>query len=264
MVRGLSLAVGLLAALGCAPRARLGEVPWVPADPAPLVALLEAYNRGPEGVRVAGRLRGAGWGSADFGGRVRAGAGARLDAVAGPFSTPLFALACRHGEGCLLYLPSRRTVYGLGGQEADHWFDALLRGRVPELGPAAEARRFADGRQVLRLAGVGAWEQEVEFGAGGTVPTRATWRQDGRLAAEVSYAGHFPVGGHPFPAAVGVRFAEGDASYRLEFHTVALELDREDSLFALAVPLGTAFEPLRGLTTWHETGIPLLLPKPGR
>lgn len=256
--------MGLLLGFGCATRTRLAPVPWAPADPAPLAALLQEYNRGPEGVRMAGRLRGAGWGSADFGGRARAGVGVRLDAVAGPFSTPLLALACRRNEGCLLYLPSRGTLYGIGGEVSDQWFDALLRGRIPEVGPPAEARASADGRRVLVLAAPGQWRQEVEFGGERGLPRRSTWFQGGRLAAEVTYAEHFEVDGHPFPAAVGVRFAEGDANYRLEFHTVAADATWDQSAFSLAVPPGTAFETIQGMATWHETGIPLLVPKPGR
>ncbi|MHB8765436.1 MAG: hypothetical protein ACYDA8_14040, partial [Deferrisomatales bacterium] len=64
------------------------------------------------------------------------------------------------------------------------------------------------------------------------------------------------------PAQITVRVVEPETSYRLEFYRVEVETQLDDKVLTLTPPAGTAVERLRGIDTWHETGIPILPPKP--
>ncbi len=256
----LGLAVLLVAA--CAPRVALREPVGVPTDPAPLERRLREYNAVPEAVRAQGKLWAEGRGSADFGARVRRGVGLRLDAVAGPFSTPVLSLGCRVGRGCDAYVPSRRAAYRQEWEAWGPWFETLLLGRVPHVGAAAGARLLPDGRRVLVLAGDGGWGQEVAFGAADDLPYRVSVSRWGEPRAELAYGEYTQVEGHPFPGRVAVRVVQQGGGYGMEFRRIAPDADLADGSFTLTLPPGTAVESAEGLATWNQAQIPFWLPGP--
>jgi len=262
--RGVGFAVLLAAvsAWGCAPRAAV-RVPERKAQAvSPLAEYLRSYNSGPQAVRARGRLEVSGRGAADFGARAAAEKGFRLDAVAGPFSSAVLAMACRVGGECQVYVPSRQTVY-LGRDDGwGSWFEALLRGRVPEFGLPVEAWALEEGRRVLVLANGSRWREEVEFDPSSLLPARVALFQDGVLSAEILYEEHFDLDGHPFPARLSVRVTEPATDYEVEYRQVESDPSILDDGFNLALPPGVAVEIVKERAKWRETGIPLWLSIP--
>lgn len=256
------LAVAAILAAGCAPKALVRVPRGPPLDPAPLAARLAAYNEGPTEVRAQGRLRVEGQGTADFGARVEAGVGLRLDAVAGPFATPVFALACRQGVECRAYVPSRRTVYVDPSGAWGEWLGAFLRGRVPRVGPASAAWTGPDGAPVLLLADAAGWDEEVVFAPDGRVPARLIFSRDGRAEMEVTYGAYREVGGRPFPARVTLRVEKPRTVCEFDFRRIEPDARGVGDALILAVPPGTAVEELGGSPTWNATGIPFWPTRP--
>ena len=80
--RGVLLFAILGCCWGCGTRPLSRVASGSPIPVAPLAASLKAYNQEPRAVRVQGRLRVEGRGSAVFGATSVAGEGLRLDAVA--------------------------------------------------------------------------------------------------------------------------------------------------------------------------------------
>ena len=264
MNRGVGVAVLLAAAgaWGCAPRSAV-RVPARKAQAvSPLAEYLRSYNSGPEAVRARGRLEVSGRGAADFGARAAAEKGFRFDAVAGPFSSAVLAMACRVGGECQVYVPSRQTVY-LGRDEGwGTWLEALLRGRVPEFGSPVEAWALAEGRRVLVLSNGSGWREEVEFDASTLLPARVALFRGGTLSAEIIYEEHFDLDGHPFPARLSVRVTEPATDYEVEYRQVECDSSILDDEFNLALPPGVAVEIIKERAQWRETGIPRWLPIP--
>ena len=258
------LALAALFLGACASRVALREPVGVPTDPSPLERRLREYNAGPEAVRSQGKLRAEGRGSAEFGARVSRGVGLRLDAVAGPFSTPVFSVACRAagGVGCEAYLPSRRAAYRQERGAWGPWLETLLLGRAPEVGAATGALLLPDGRRVLVLEGRGGWHQEVGFTAGDDLPYRVSLSRWGEPRAEITYGDYVAVDGRPFPGRVGVRVARDGGGYVLEFRRVAPDVALADDTFTLTLPPGTVVESAEGLATWNQAQIPFWLPGP--
>ncbi len=258
----LLLATALLGA--CAPRVAVRELPSTPTDPVPLDRRLQEYNAEPQAVRLEGRLRVDGLGTADFGARVRRAVGLRLDAVGGPFSTPLLSMVCRAGAtgNCQAYLPLRRTAYQQGWGEWGPWFETLLLGRVPRIGNPEEARLFSDGRRVLVLGGDGGWRQEVHFGAGSDVPHRVLLSCSGETRLEMALGQYTEVEGHPFPGRISVRTPQDAGSYGLEFRRVASDPDPPDDWLTLTLPPDTAWESADGPAAGSRAQFPFWLPGP--
>lgn len=258
-MRGWAAVAAALLLGACAPRVAVREPVGTPVDPAPLDRLLQAYNAGPEAVRLQGRLWAEGKGSADFGARVRRGEGLRLDAVAGPFSTPVLSLACRSGAGgmCEVYLPTRRTAYREEWDAWGPWFETLLLGRVPRVGSPRQAWVFPDGRRVLVLEDAGGWRQEVAFAAGTDVPHRVSFSEGGEPRLELSYGQYAEVEGYPFPGRVAVRAEGEEGGYRLEFRRIVPDADLADGTLTLTLPPGTAVKGSEGLSQWNKAQFPL-------
>jgi len=250
----------------CTPRAVIREVPGAPVDPSPWVTRLAAYNSGPTEARLQGKLRAEGRGSADFGARVRRGAGLRLDAVSGPFATLVVSLACRSGAECEAYLPSRRTAYREPWASWGPWFETLLLGRVPQAGAPAGAQRFSDGRVALLLEGDGGWREEIDFAGADGLPQRVTVSRWGEPRFEITYGEFTEVGGQPFPGRVALKVAQdshrGAGGYELEFRKVAPDAEIAEGSLTLDLPSGTAVESTEGLATWNQAQMPFWLPVP--
>jgi hypothetical protein len=171
-------------------------------------------------------------------------------------------MSCVVGGECQVYVPSRQKVY-LGKDEGwGEWFEALLRGRVPEFGSPVEAWAVGHGRKILALANGSAWREEVEFDASSLLPVRVTVFQGGDLVAEILYEDHFDLDGHPFPARLTVRVPEPATEYQIEYLRVEADSDVLDGGFGLSLPPGVAVEVVRERTQWRKTGIPLWLPIP--
>lgn len=255
----------LLLLAACGPRAAVRQPLGAPTDPAALDRLLRQYNAAPEGVRLQGRLRAEGTGSADFGARAHRGEGLRLDAVAGPFSTPVLSLACREGQGgtCEVYLPTRRVVYREAWEAWGPWFETLLLGRVPRVGSPAEAWIYPDGRRVLVLVGIDGWRQEVGFAPDSGLPQRALLSQEGEPRLELAYGRYTDVDGHPFPGRVSVRAGGVEGGYELEFQRIVPDAFLADGTLTLTLPPGTAVRGSEGLSQWNQAPFPLWrLPRP--
>jgi hypothetical protein len=233
-----------------------------PTDPGPLTALLEAYNSGPPAVRVQGRLRVKGRGSADFGARAATGVGLRIDVVTGPFSSPALAVACRAKMGCEAYVPSRRRVYRDAEADWERWLGKLLRGRVPHAAQPDRAWVLPNGRRVLLLSGAAGWSVEVVFSSAAGLPLRVVLSRWEEPVAELTYADFFAVGKHAFPRNVAIRVQEPARAYAIEFRRVETGGNVNDRVFSLALPAGTTVEHTQGSTTWNETGIPFWLTTP--
>jgi len=255
--------LGLLAVLGCAQPPVRRELARVPVDPAPLVEWLEASNGGPPALRLQGKLRASGRGSADFGGRVVEGEGLRLDAVAGPFSTPVLSLACRAGALCEAYVPSKRTVYRGRWDGWGSWFETVLLGRVPVTGTASGGWRREDGRLVLTLEGADGWLQEVEFDGAGGPAERVVWSRWGVPRVEAVWAGRGEAGPPGFPGSVEIRVADPPGEYELRFRRVETGAEVDDALLTLPVPPDTAVVVPDGLPGGEPAQLPLWIPVPG-
>ncbi len=244
----------LLALAGCGPRfVRPGAGPAV--DPAPWVRALEEYNRGPRQLRLAGVFRSGAWGRARFGAAVAEGAGVRVDAVAGPFGTTAFVLACRD-DRCRVYVPSERRAVELDTGGA--WLARVLLGRVPTMGPARAAWRTPDGGTVLLLGGPGGWTQEVEWGPEGRRPRRARFVRQGRVEAEISWEGRVAGVRFWYPARIGLKLREPSADYEMELTRVAPADGLEPDLFVLRLPPGVTVERAEGTEGWKPSRVPLL------
>ncbi|MDW7709123.1 MAG: hypothetical protein SCH98_01520 [Deferrisomatales bacterium] len=248
----------------CAPRPAVREPVRTPADPAPLEQSLLAYNRAPGAVRLEGRLRIDGLGTADFGARVRKGVGMRLDAVGGPFSTPVLSLACLAGPNglCEVYLPTRRTAYRQEPGAGSVWLEALLRGRVHTIGTPQEAWNLSDGRRLLVILGDGGWRQEVFFLAGSDLPSRVVLIRDGESRLEMTFREFTEVGGHPFPTRVALRTPQDDGGYGFHFRRVVADSDPAGDAFSLVLPPGTEVETLSGGAEDPRVRFPFWLPAP--
>jgi hypothetical protein len=259
-------ALGALLWLGaCGPRVAVREPVGAPIDPAGLDRLLREYNAAPAAVRLQGRLWAEGRGSADFGARAHRGEGLRLDAVAGPFSTPVLSLACRQGEGgaCQVYLPTRRTAYREEWGAWGPWFETLLLGRVPRVGSPAEAWIYPDGRRVLVLEGIDGWRQEVAFAADTGLPHRVFLSQEGEPRLELAYGRYTDVDGHPFPGRVSVRAGGEEGGYQLEFQRIVPDASLADGTLTLTLPPGTAVKGSEGMSQWNQAPFPMWrLPRP--
>ncbi|MDF1551628.1 MAG: hypothetical protein P1P84_01135 [Deferrisomatales bacterium] len=265
----MRLGAGLLLALvlvgpGCAPRGLERAGDGAPIPPARLAAVLSEYNGAPAGARVQGRLRLEGRGSAVFGATAVVGQGLRLDAVSGAFSRPLLSVACTVGGACRIYLPEQRRVLVDPAGTWGPWLLDLTRGRLPVMGKAREARRLADGAEVLQLSGRGDWLEEVEFAAGAQVPRRAVFSRAGVAELEVELGEYMAVDGQPFPGAIAVQPGYGAPGYRLEFRQVTPTDTLPAAALRLEVPPGTAVETLEGTEPWTTTQLPLWLPAPHR
>ena len=258
----LFLLLAALWAAGCAPRA-LVETPRVPLEVAPLAEALRAYNAAPKAIRGQGRLWVRGRGSAEFGTRAAEGAGFRLDAVTSVLSTPVLTLACRVGDECVAYFPSRNKAYRGRDEGWAGWFETLLRGRVPHVGSPSGAWAVPGGPSVLLLSGPNGWREEVEFDPTSGLPRRLVVLREGEQLAEVTLAEHVSVGGHPFPTRLTVRAEDPEAVYELEFRQVEQDLVPQEQMFTITLPEGAAVETIRGRAYWNETGLPFWLPTPG-
>jgi hypothetical protein len=266
----LPVVLPVVLVVGCAPRALSPPILTERRDPAPLAARLDAYDAGPRAVRAVGSVRASGNPSADFGATVAAGVGLRFDAVAGPFSTPVFALACRSGIECRGFVPSRGRVYVDEGATWQPLLAAVLRGRVPRLPGAAPSSAWdtAGGGPALILGDGGGWEERVDFSAAGDRPARVFLGKAGeRPALEIRYEEFGPpVEGQPFPRRVALWFEGPDRAYEITFRRVEPAPPGLDpALFALTVPPGTPEERVRGSDTWVHKDLPLwpLLRKAG-
>jgi hypothetical protein len=262
--RGVGFAIVLAAAWGwgCAPRAGISLPLRKPQAVVLLAEYLRNYNAGPAAVRARGRLEVSGRGTADFGARAAERKGFRLDAFAGPFSSAALAMACEVGGECQVYVPSQKKAY-LGKDEGwGEWFEALLRGRVPQFGSPVEAWAVGAERKVLVLSDGSAWREEVEFDSSSLLPVRVAVFRDGDLAAEILYEDHFDLDGHPFPARLVVRVPEPATEYQIEYLRVELDSDVLDSSFHLSLPPGIAVKIVKERAQWKETGIPFWLPIP--
>lgn len=263
----LLVAAALLAG-GCAARTPRPSPLSAPLPPGPLLASFEAYNSGPEAVRLWGSLKAEGQGTVDFGATAVENVGLRLDALAGPFSTPVLALACRTGVSCTAFVPGRQTAYVDDAGRWDGLLGPLLRGRVPRLDDwvIEGAWTTASGGPALVLRGNGDWLEQVEFAPGGLLP-RAVYltRDGGPPQARIGYEEFGePVGGNPFPRRVEVWLKETGKTYEIRFQRAeARESGVEESLFLLSLPQNTSFRSLRGKSTWEETGIPIWPPLRG-
>lgn len=263
MIRAVLVLLALATLGGCAPRVQtLREGRAVAIDPGPLVERIERYNRGPEAVRVEGKLGVRGRGRADFGARVIRGTGFRLDAVAGPFSKPVLAMACIDGTGCEAYLPDRRTLLTDEGGGWGEWLEMILRGRIPLLGSTSGALAYPGGLEVLRRRASGSWYQEVEFGTESGDPIRTIVYRGSEVFVTVSFSEYFAVEGQPFPGRISAEMHDPDRGFELEFRRVVPDASLTGEILAIAVPPGTHVESARGSTTWSELGIPLWLPIP--
>ena len=252
--RRLLLLVALGCCWGCSPHALDRAASGSPIPVAPLAASLKAYNQSPTAVRVQGKLRVAGRGSAVFGATAVAGQGLRLDAVSGPFARPVFSLGCLPDTGCRVYLPARATLYVEAANGWGEWLGALARGRVPVFGTASAAWRLDDGARVLQLAGDDGWLQEVEFAASDPRPRRAVYSRNARVEAELRFSGYTEIDGQPFPGKIALRGAAGDQDCTFEFRQVAAASGVQPAVFQLQVPPGTTVESLQGTGNWRVTG----------
>ncbi len=252
----------LVAVAGCAPKGWVLPDRGGAVDPAPLARRLEAYNRALPDVRVAGKLRVAGQGGAAFGARVSDGRGLRLDAVAGPLGSPVFALACNPADGCLAYVPSRKRVYRDPGGEWGAWLGALLRGRVPVFGEPARAWGEPGGRTVLELDGPDGWTEQVVFMAGGGPPTGVRLVLRGRVEADVILEEPVIVAGQPVPTRVTVDLRGPGTRYELRLRRIVPAARDAPAGFRLQVPAGTRVETVGGDPTWTEPGLLPRFPTP--
>jgi hypothetical protein len=188
------------------------------------------------------------------------GTGLRFDAVAGPFSVPLFALACRSGIECQGYWPSRARVYVDEGGRWERFLAAALRGRVPLLVQPVSATGWQSeqGTPVLVLEGEEGWQQRVEFSSAGDRPERVLVGRAGKTpAAAVRYEEYGPdLEGQPFPGRLRLNLAEPEREMEITFVRVEAAPNVDTSLFALSVPPGTAEERVRGTATWNEKAVP--------
>ena len=255
------LGLTLLLAAGCAPRGEVRPTGGRPVDPAPLVAALDRYNAGPRQVRLAGVFRARGRGTARFGARAAEGVGLRMDAAAGPFGTPLFALACVAGEGCLVLVPGKRRAYELAGPEGVGWLEALLRGRVPVLGPVTGAWETPGGERVLRMER-GDWVEEVSLAGNPGTPRRLWLLQEGRVRLRVAWEGERDVAGHPFPLKLRVETAEPPERYEIEFRQVEPARGIRPEDLRLALPPGVSVQRMEGAQPWSSAVPPFWLPIP--
>ncbi len=255
------LGLTLLLAAGCALRGEVRPTGGRPVDPAPLVAALDRYNAGPRQVRLAGVFRAKGRGSARFGARAAEGVGLRMDAAAGPFGTPLFALACVADEGCLVLVPGKRRAYELAGPKGAAWLEALLRGRVPLLGPVTGAWEAPGGERVLRME-QGGWTEEVALAGNPGTPRRLWLLREGRTRLRVAWEGERDVAGHPFPLKLRVETVEPPERYEIEFRQVepAQGIGRDD--LRLVLPPGVAVQRMEGAQPWRSGEPPFWLPIP--
>lgn len=266
-LRFVSLALsGVLAA--CAGRTPAPNPLTQRIDPGPLVSSLRDYNSGPAAVRISGSLKAGDRGTVDFGATSAEGIGVRLDALAGPFSTPVLALACRSGEACTAFLPGRRVAYSDDAGRWDGLLGPLLRGRVPSLDESAAvgAWKTESGEQALVLEGRDGWREQIEFDSGERLPRAVYLSRKGETEARILY-GDFgePVGGKPFPSRVEVWLRETGKTYEIRFRRAeAADSGVDPNLFVLSLPSNTTVESLRGKTTWEETGIPIWPPLLGR
>lgn len=261
----LCVAVWTVLGTGCAGRGLRPSTRVAPRDPAPLVAALEKYNEGPAGVRLWGTLKVENGGSVEFGATTVENGGLRLDAVAGPFSSPVVALACRPGGVCLVFVPGRRKGYL---DEAGLWsgfLGSVLRGRVPRLEGAVVVGAWDtdSGRPALVLRGDGGWEEQIEWDAAGTLPSVVHLsRQGAPPDARVGY-GDFGarVDARSYPGRVEVWLRDAGQTYELRFRNVEVVGPGLDpGVFVLELPPGTLVESVGREATWKETGIPLWFP----
>jgi len=260
----LLLAALLAAGVGCATRSVQRPAAGAPVGLADPTVRLRTYNGGPLGVRVQGRLRVEGRGSAVFGATAVAEQGVRIDAVSGAFSRPLLGLACLVGGACESYLPQRRELLVDPSGAWGPWLVDLLRGRLPVVGEPLRAWQLADGSVVLQLAGHGEWLTEVEFPAVGEMPRRAVYSRGSVVELEVVFGEPGRVEGWPFPGRIGLRSGQGDPEYRLEFQKVATVATLPEGALGLQTPPGTDVKTQEGTDTWSETQLPLWLPLPTR
>ncbi len=143
------------------------------------------------------------------------------------------------------------------------WLGALLRGRVPLLGPPVGALERDDGgRPVLVLDAPPPWRQEVEFDPAGGQPVRMLLWQGGEPRVEVLLDRFLEVEGQPFPGRVEVRTEEPRGGYEIEFRRVAVDEGEDVGVFRLTPPPGTRVLDVRGSAQWSETELPLWLPIP--
>jgi len=259
-----AVAAGALVAAGCAPRFAMPLKVSEPRDPAPLLAALRSYNSGPEAVRLQGKFRAQGKGSVEFGASAAEGVGLRLDAVAGPFGTPVLAMACAAEDDCRAYVPARQVVYVDEGATWGWLLATLLRGRVPLVGTPAGAWEAAAGTSVLLLRNRDGWEERVEWKGG--APDRVFLGRRGEAPLlRVSYAEYGPeVAGHPFPRRLELEVRRPAQGYEITIRQVEPATAIDPDTFQLAIPPGTREENSRGRATWNEMGIPLWLPGPSR
>jgi hypothetical protein len=230
----------------------------VRTDPAPYLASLAAYNSGPKSARIAGKLRASGKGSADFGAAVSAGEGLRLDAVAGPFASPVFAAACEEASGCRAYVPSRQTVYVDREGSWGDLLEQLLLGRVPVIGDVAGGWLSSDGAPVVLFRGAEGWEERVELNREGVLPDRVfLGRRDDDPLIRVSYEEFETAGGHPFPRRIAVSVRKPRQEYEISVRRIEPAAEIDPNTFKLPSPPGAREENVEGRATWNETAIPL-------
>lgn len=247
---------------GCAPRALSPPPVGERRDAPPLVAALDVYDAGPSAVRSTGSLRVSGSPSADFGATVVAGLGLRFDAVAGPFSTPVFALACRTGIECRGFAPSRGRVYVDEGATWEPLLAEILRGRVPRLPDAVPSGSWNTlaGAPVLALANRKGWEERIDFSPEGDRPARVFLGRAGRRPdVEIRY-GELgpPVGGHPFPRRVVLWIEDPGRAYEIVFRRVEpVPPGLDPGLFSLIVSPEIPEERVGGSDTWVNEDLPL-------
>jgi hypothetical protein len=230
-----------------------------------LVSALETYNAGPSAVRLSGTFAAGGRGTVDFGATVVEREGLRFDALAGPFSTLVVALACRTGISCLAFVPSRSKAYVDDAGRWDGLLGPALRGRVPRLDGSTVAGAWAadSGRPTLLLQGRGGWQERIEFSRNGRLPEVVFLGPPGESPdARIDYDEFGEaVGGQPFPRRVTVWLRDSGKTYAIRIRRVeAIGPEVDPSLFVLSLPPNTRLENLRGRATWEETGIPIWPP----
>lgn len=234
-----------------------------PIDPGQTAELLEKYNSAPKAARISGKLRAKGRGRASFGASVAEGAGLRLDAVGGPFSTPMLAIACKSDQQCQVFLPSSRKMYLDLETNLDKWLGAVVRGRTPVLGKAARARTLPDGTRILTLVGETAWSQEIEFPPNAEAPSRTVYLKDGRPEVELLFSDLSTVGGRPFPMRVIINVREPRERYEIEIEKASQWTEVNEKIFTLAVPPGVSVERVRRDSNWKNQQLPLWIQPPG-
>jgi hypothetical protein len=225
------------------------------ADPAPLATELEAYNLLPPVVKVVGTLRLEGLGATDYGARVEAARGVRLDIVTGMMARLIMSASCEEGEGCQFYLPERNTLYRERGRWAGSWLSALVAGRVPVMGKPESAWLDSLGRSVLRLTDEeGNW-QLVVFSAEGPLPEVVQYgRGKAPASVEISYGDFFRQADRWFPGRVVLLGEDSDEGASFEPLRVKFDGAPLARSFSLRLPEGVRIVE-DGESIWRRLGL---------